>query len=174
VIYFNSQYLADKFNINPAKWKRWSREFLPPDPLGGLRSGYARQFSHGEAFSVFMAGFLVSSLKFTVQEVRRILKDLEPWLKERGFFGLPNRSNGNETPPFHHIVIYQFAGGRFGYAIVPASQPGLMPGALHPDMEQSAEWIGVPQPNTPEDGPHCARLLAIDDLYRFFLGRLGG
>ena len=44
--------------------------FYRPIPLGGLRTGYARQFSYKEAFCVFLAGYLVSALKFSVPEAK--------------------------------------------------------------------------------------------------------
>ena len=48
--FYTNKELSRTFSINLAKWKRWSREFLPPDPLGGLQSGYARQYNLDEAF----------------------------------------------------------------------------------------------------------------------------
>ena len=42
--YLNRE-LSDRLGIRLSRWKRWSREFLPPDPLGGLQSGFARQYS---------------------------------------------------------------------------------------------------------------------------------
>jgi len=83
--YINRE-LSQKFNINLARFKRWSREFLPPDPLGGMQSGYARQYTIDNAFTVYLGGHLVGELKYTIPEARRILQDLEKWLKDNGFY----------------------------------------------------------------------------------------
>jgi hypothetical protein len=105
--YYLARDLAARLEVNLAKWKRWSREFLPPDPLGGLQSGFARQYSLKEAFLVALGGFLVGELKFAVPEARTILQDLEPWLKKTGYLRL--RANGGSTgrDPIqisHHII----------------------------------------------------------------------
>ena len=84
--FFTNRELSDKLGINLAKWKRWSREFLPPDPLGGMQSGYARQFNPDQAFTVFLGGHLVADLKFSIPEANQIIQDLNKWLTETGFF----------------------------------------------------------------------------------------
>ena len=84
--FFTNRELSDKLGINLAKWKRWSREFLPPDPLGGMQSGYARQYNPDQAFTVFLGGHLVADLKFSIPEANQIIQDLNNWLSETGFF----------------------------------------------------------------------------------------
>jgi len=84
--FYTNQELSQKLNISLARWKRWSREFLPPDPLGGLQSGYARQYNPDEAFTVFLGGYLVGDLKFTIPEARQILRDLHHWLVTHRFY----------------------------------------------------------------------------------------
>lgn len=84
--FYTNRELAEKLNINLAKWKRWSREFLPPDPLGGLQSGFARQYNFRSAFTVFLGGHFISALRYTVPESRQILEDLDAWLADNGFF----------------------------------------------------------------------------------------
>lgn len=84
--FYTNKELSQKFNINLARWKRWSREFLPPDPLGGYRSGYARQYNPNEAFTVVLGGHLVGDLKFSVPEAGQILRDLNQWLVEHNFY----------------------------------------------------------------------------------------
>jgi hypothetical protein len=87
--YLNRE-LSQRLNINLARWKRWSREFLPPDPLGGLQSGYARQYNLEEAFWVYLGGYLVSGLKFSIPETKMILNDLKDWISSHCIF---NESN---------------------------------------------------------------------------------
>ncbi len=90
VTYYTNRELSQKLEINLAKWKRWSREFLPPDPLGGMQSGYARQYSIKNAFTVYLGGHLVADMKFTVPEAKQILNDLYRWLEDNGFYFVAN------------------------------------------------------------------------------------
>lgn len=87
--FFTNKELSNRLGINLAKWKRWSREFLPPDPLGGMQSGYARQYHPDQAFTVFLGGHLVADLKFSIPEARQVIQDLKPWLSDKGFFFEP-------------------------------------------------------------------------------------
>jgi hypothetical protein len=83
--FFTNRDLSSQMAINLARWKRWSREFLPPDPLGGMQSGYARQYNPDDAFTVYLGGHLVSELKYAIPEARQILGDLRGWLADKGF-----------------------------------------------------------------------------------------
>lgn len=85
IIFFTNRELAAKLDINLARWKRWSRDFLPPDPLGGMQSGYARQYNPDDAFTVYLGGHLVSEIKFTIPQAKQIIADLHKWFKENGF-----------------------------------------------------------------------------------------
>jgi hypothetical protein len=84
--YFTNRELAQKLEINLARWKRWSRSFLPPDPLGGMQSGYARQYLFKDLFKVFFGGYLMGHLKLSVADSRKVLDDLSPWLEKNGFY----------------------------------------------------------------------------------------
>jgi hypothetical protein len=114
--YYLARDLAARLEVNLAKWKRWSREFLPPDPLGGLQSGFARQYSLKEAFLVALGGFLVGELKFAVPEARTILKDLGPWLKKAGYLRLTTNGGSVGGDPIRdgHDIIYLRAGTETG------------------------------------------------------------
>lgn len=80
-----SSELAEKFDeYNALTIKRWIREFLPPDPAAGRQSGYTRQLTLDEAFTVYLGGHLVRTLKFKIQEARQIISDLEGFLLEKG------------------------------------------------------------------------------------------
>jgi hypothetical protein len=93
--FFTNRELARKLGIRLTKWKRWSRDFLPPDPLGGLQSGYARQYSFDQAFMVYFGGFLVAELKFSVPEARQIMSDLTRWM---------DTNNGNSLS--YTVIVY--------------------------------------------------------------------
>ena len=105
--FFNNKELAYKLNINLARWKRWSREFLPPDPLGGLQSGYARQFNPDDAFKVYLGGHLVGNLKFTIPESRKILNDLHMWLVNHNFYFNFADTAKPKTPSTNLIKYFQ-------------------------------------------------------------------
>jgi hypothetical protein len=92
--FYQNRELSKKLTIRLSKWKRWSREFLPPDPLGGLQSGYARQYSIDDAFTVYLGGYLVSELKFSIPAAKQILEDLKAWMQSHGFFQYYNYVNG--------------------------------------------------------------------------------
>ena len=81
VRYFTSRMISEKLNINLAKWKRWSRAFLPPDPLGGKQSGYARHYSITDALTVYLGGLLVGNLNLSVPESRSLLPHFLEWMK---------------------------------------------------------------------------------------------
>jgi hypothetical protein len=113
--FFTNRELAARLDINLARWKRWSREFLPPDPLGGLQSGYARQYSAHEAFSVYFGGHLVARLGYTIPEARRILADLGSWLLARGMGEVyaataPKPNDAGQAAAVVHVRILALPG----------------------------------------------------------------
>lgn len=95
--FYTNRELSSSLDVNLARWKRWSREFLPPDPLGGMQSGYTRQYNPNEAFKVNLGGHLVADLKFTIPEAKQILIDLDDWLADKGFyFDIKSRATSDE------------------------------------------------------------------------------
>ncbi len=167
MIYFDSKYLSQRLQINPAKWKRWTREFLPPDPLGGYQSGFARQFSYGDAFRVFLGGHLVGMLKFSIPEARQILSDLESWIKKQGFFAIP-AGNSNRDSKVDHIYIYNLENGKFAYAVRTVMVHQWDGASMH------TECYALTTINTARDIladtqiPH-ARVILVRVLHRLFL-----
>ena len=108
--FYSNKELSQAFQINLAKWKRWSREFLPPDPLGGLQSGYARQYNLNDALRVFLGGHLVGDLKYTIPDARQILDDLHPWLVDHKFyFDFSVSTNPKKQASSHLIQNYHIA-----------------------------------------------------------------
>jgi hypothetical protein len=107
--FFTNRELSKRLDINLARWKRWSREFIPPDPLGGMQTGYARQYHPDEAFKVHLGGHLVSDLKFAIPEAKQILADLQEWLADKGFYfnvkGGAVSQNGVEALIKEYIVF---------------------------------------------------------------------
>ena len=86
--YYTNREVSELLAINLDRWKRWSRAFLPPDPLGGMQSGYARQYTFKDLFKVFFGGYLLGHLKLSVLESKQVLEDLSPWMKKNGFLNL--------------------------------------------------------------------------------------
>ena len=107
--FYTNQELSHNLGINLARWKRWSREFLPPDPLGGLQSGYARQYTADQAFTVYLGGYLVGDLKFSIPEARLILLDLNSWLVEQQFYSDFTRNDRSTRDCNQNIGDYQIA-----------------------------------------------------------------
>jgi hypothetical protein len=105
--FYTNKELSQKFNVNLARWKRWSREFLAPDPLGGLQSGYARQYNPDEAFTVVLGGHLLGELKFSVPETKQILVDLHQWLVDHRFYFYVSKSSESDKHHISEIRDYQ-------------------------------------------------------------------
>ncbi len=106
VKFYNNRELAEKFKVNLARWKRWSREFLPPDPLAGQQAGYARQYYVDHAFTVFIGGHLVADLGFSIPEARQILNESQGWMKSRGFHFDPRGNRKTRKGIDRHIKSY--------------------------------------------------------------------
>ncbi len=119
---YTNRELAQNFNINLAKWKRWSREFLLPDPLAGMQSGFAREYYLHDVFTVYLGGHLVAIQHFSIAEARKILQDLKAWLDEKGFY--PNMQ-GNSLPregvdrlvQFYSILVIKDRENGFSFRI---------------------------------------------------------
>jgi len=180
--FFTNKKLAQAFGIKLAKWKRWSREFLPPDPLGGLQSGYARQYNLDEAFTVFLGGHLVGDLKFTIPESRQILHDLHQWLLDHGFY-IDYSGNANpKNKSVHPVKNYRIA-------IISAKDPDFNSPATRYQIKaiitsDSVDFNGIqmqrerfmessirsPEKEAAPLNADCYRVLNITVLRRNFLG----
>ena len=168
MIYLNSKYLSKSLGINLAKWKRWSREFLDPDPLGGFQSGYARQFSNKEAFRVFLGGYLVGELKFTISQARQILSDLHAWLTQHHLYALPVK-NLKLRSESHHIYIYGLGDGKFGYAIRSMADPALIKTGNRYEEHFKLKLMGVSPEFVAQNEFTHASILSINTLHQQYL-----
>lgn len=161
MIYYNSRYISDALGIKLAKWKRWVREFLPPDPLSGQQSGYARNFNIKDAFHVYLAGYLVGTLSFSISQARQIMSDLGPSLKQRGYQVLHINSLWDDQT-FFWVLIHQKPDGSFAYI-------------ESPDTDPAPSMISAPQVLSEflsTSGFLDARIISISALYRRFLNRM--
>jgi hypothetical protein len=171
MIYFNSKYLSEVLDIKPAKWKRWAREFLVADPLGGYQSGYARQFSYKDAFRVFLGGHLVSEQKFSIPDARQILFDLDVWLKKNGLYALPDPKRLRLQHP-RYIYLYQSPTGKIAYAVRTIIKRETAPELNRKVEYYTLERIGSAAEPWIEDQITHARIIGINTLYRFFIERI--
>lgn len=175
MFYYKSKYLSNKTGINEAKWKRWVREFLPPDPLGGLQSGFARQFNLKDAFQVYLGGHLVQSLKFSVSEARTILKDLHGWLDRNGFFNLSAGNGGakeGEIGMNHRIYVIPDENGGFCYVIRSVTSNGYTPSNGGRTEIYALALINTPDDLIAQGRVSVSRMIGISRLYRKFLRQI--
>lgn len=178
--FYTNRELSQIFSTNLAKWKRWSREFLPPDPLGGLQSGYARQYNIDEAFTVFLGGHLVGDLKFTIPESRQILYDLKQWLLDHEFYfdfsGKANSRNESAQPVQYYQIavmctnIPDVANSRLVYRVKATitSEPVNYNGVTMHQERYVESSIGV-QMHEPELYAKSCRIINISLLRKSFL-----
>lgn len=183
--YFTSRELSKRFDTNLARWKRWSRAFLPPDPLGGQQSGYARQFSIDQTFRVYLGGVLLSRLKFSISEAEQILGDLDNWLEAAGIYlngdpdpdlierqlnlirpcliiiGTDEQSGSGQTAPAYCV---------HGQSLAPAEQPDEADGICR--RYQSFPIDGVPFICDNPSWTHL-HVLNISNILQGFIDALG-
>jgi hypothetical protein len=171
MIYYQSKELSIRLGINLAKWKRWSRDFLPPDPLGGLQSGVARQFNLKDAFKVYFGGYLVGELKFTIPDAVKISTDLSTWLNKNGFYNLQPqaRQELNGDSPRTFLCVHWCSNGRFAYTIrtVIAHAPSNSENCYQETFIQ--ELIGTDTDPLAAGKSPSAHIIAITTLYKNFL-----
>ncbi len=83
---FDARQVSSFFQVKLATWKRWSREFLPPDRKARMRSGLTRFFSPDQAFEVYLGAHLVSFLRYSIPEAREVIKGLRTWLRKNAIY----------------------------------------------------------------------------------------
>ena len=173
--YYTSRELSEKLSINLAKWKRWAREFLPPDPLGGLRSGYARQYTREEAFIVFLGGYAVGDLNIPVAATKKLLQDLSVWLEKNGFFKTAGSENAT-VPVSEHVLIFYRQGFKNGLLYHIRHIMGLREfeekGLLLAEMNYFDEKIQSEPPKIDEHPPTSTRSLYLTRIYDAMIEKL--
>ena len=183
--FYTNRELAQKFGLNLAKWKRWSREFLPPDPLGGLQSGFARQYTLKDAFRVYLAGFLVSELKYSIPAAKEIIDELTNWLESEEFLtnhDLFLRRTNNAAVPIerYNVIISQRKSAtdasrvEFNYQIrgIISNTPELYEGmSIH--VERYVETlIHTSDDSAAPAGAGCSQILHLTDIIEHFMNCL--
>ena len=109
--------IAKRMTIPHTKVKRYTREFLGPDAQATKRSGHARDLNVSQAHTLFLGGYLVSTLEYTVFQARQIMDDLSGFFEEKGL--LPESSPNYAALGLVGIVleIFPVEGGCFYYLV---------------------------------------------------------
>ena len=182
--YFLGRELAGRLGIPLGRWKRWAREFLPPDPLGGLQSGYARHYSIDQAFAVYLAGNLVSRSRFSIPEARSILSDLAPWLAAEGYQTGASEADSGESgdvpPVLEHLILidpYPPDGGLasgFAYSIraIISRRQRTRQGRQIQEEQYAAIGLGNGKVHEMDLQPLEQRMIWITRFLRHFVGCL--
>lgn len=109
---FSNKTMAVILGESQTKTRRWAKEFLPLDPKKGLRSGKTRRHSLNNLFMVFLGGYLVNDMGFSVSASKTILTDLRPWMERVGLlpagkanFGTKNQ-NGNNVERYDIYIMF--------------------------------------------------------------------
>ena len=181
--YINRE-LSEKLGIKLSKWKRWSREFLPPDPLGGLQSGYARQYTLDQAFIVFLGGHLVADLHFSIPETKQIIEELGPWIK----IYKTERPGKIDKPSFEDVQVYIFRqffptykGPAFAYLekkqirdepYAPGGPDARHTVYIEKPIPVAAHSNGLDLTNPPDKMD--SRILYVSRLYARFMDKMNG
>jgi hypothetical protein len=181
--FFTNREVSKRLDINLSKWKRWSREFLPPDPLGGMQSGFARQYSPDGAFTVYLGGHLVADLKFTIPEAKQIVTDLHEWFAEKGFyFDARNNATVNQgvDPEIQKYIIFIEREKDPGHAIrflytirgIISNEPDHYNGFEIMKERYVETSIGLPPKKMSTIDMNIVKVLNITDVLNRFVVRL--
>lgn len=182
--FYTNRELSSSLDINLARWKRWSREFLPPDPLGGMQSGYTRQYNPNEAFKVYLGGHLVADLKFPIPEAKQILEDLDDWLAEKGFyFEIQGKTTSDEDVDrlINRFIIFikreKYLDNRFEFIYtirgIISNKPVNYKGFEIMEERYVETLIGLRKSKTETFYMDVVRTLNISDVLDNFLNMLG-
>ena len=178
--FYSNRELSQKLEINLARFKRWSREFLPPDPLGGMQSGYARQYSIDNAFTVYLGGHLVGELKYTISEAKKILEDLKKWLKENDLY--INTKNGGKTGNDAKDLVKEYiifilrendlknSSGSFSYRIrgIISNIPANYNEYRVREERYIEEYVPIDKRNKISNKIESEKMLKITKIHRYF------
>jgi len=75
-----SNEMAVAFGFSPACVRRWSREFLPPDPRARMRTRFVKDHSPAEALAILVGGVLVQNVPFNFKDARQVVQAVVPRL----------------------------------------------------------------------------------------------
>jgi hypothetical protein len=83
MVNIDNRSLAPSTGFSHPQIKRWAVAFLDPDPNVGQHSGRARSYNFDEAVRLYLGGYLVARLKYSIGEALQILDQVFEWLSTR-------------------------------------------------------------------------------------------
>ncbi len=122
--------LFESFKIKDTTWRRWSREFLEPDPDAGLRKGRTRMYNAELAFTVWAGGKMLTEKQMTYEESKDALKELTGFMERKHLLPLQNsritmaHDSENGKPTDWSLEIARTNSGNYYYALGTSSTAG--------------------------------------------------
>lgn len=119
-ILLTSRELSRLTKLPLTKARRNAKEFLPPDPQAGRRSGYSRKFNLNDAFKVVIGSHLVSILGYSFHDARTIINDIWLWAESVNLMpgkGTPSRGIDKEVLNYEVRILNDTQQGGFYYYI---------------------------------------------------------
>jgi len=111
---------SEKLETPLTKVRRWTKEFLSPDPKATRRSGYTREFSYNDGFFIFVGGVMVTDFGLSFEEASTMLEELKPWMLEIGLVpDIPGSAKieGLDKEIEKYNLIFQFGWAEAGIAV---------------------------------------------------------
>jgi hypothetical protein len=124
--------ISEKFEIPLTKVRRYSKKFLPADPVAIQHSGKAREHSINDAFKIYLAEHLIVDMGFLTEQAQNIMHELGPWLEHNGFF--PENAPGVvpvQEPTLIHIIRAGTPSGFFYKSVKLIHQKALEQDTIH-------------------------------------------
>ena len=151
---------------------------MPPDPLGGMQSGYARQYTVDDAFIVYLAGHLVNQMHFSIPDTRQVLEGLTGWLKDCGFLGFheshPFSSDLNFNNPVEIMILKDNISGKPVFLIRRMIERSMAGGEDAGIFQDQYSLTCIPPDMVPEilEPVLSAKIIFISKMFLEFVRRL--
>ena len=175
IIKKNNRELSKAFDVIDTTWKKWSREFLPPDPLSGKGRGRTREYTPEQAFVVYLGGIMVSEKAMTFRETREALDVICDFMKKKGLFTIKEAfqnimSNSSET---WEIMITRTPGGS-NYTVESVIEETVLDdveteSGLTAQKYNKRYYVLPLKENSPTGSPICTVHLPLDSLIKDFV-----
>ena len=84
--FYSNKALSEKLSLPLTKIRRYTKEVLPPDLEATQSSGKSRKLSLREAFKIYLCAHMITKMGLLMEDVKKILADLDPWLEQNGHY----------------------------------------------------------------------------------------
>jgi len=122
--FYTNKELADKLHIPLTKVRRYANMILNPDEEATQQSGKSRKNNLREAFHIYLCAHMITKMGFTMNEVQTILKDISPWLDQKGIY--PGSPRKGEPEEIVYIDYQPYEDGGW-----PVAEPCYYPIEIH-------------------------------------------